>query len=458
MTENSVNLLEKWAYIMIILVCSVILLTLFTFFLYNLINNRKKIKLSCLKGDDQSLSFVRKKDTFLNQENKTNYFHNICLLSKDSNKNKSFVLDKSQQRKSSILKNNQSYQGDYDTKIVESHNYCKTKNFEFSLKDHNQTEEKKSDDEDDFLSNLSSKFKTLLYLNSKNKVTSNVSEIGEKNFDFKEIKKMDFNRKNSNSVLNCDILNEQLMNLKPEKNRRKIQNKRNLSLPSDTKSASMSHSVKFKSEKDENRSFSDDASSSDEYHYKSQIALSNRSSKFSLEQTNRLSEYSNSTRKMSSGSSYYQYSVVDLYKKKRMSDASVIGSKTNELRRYIINQSNMFIDPGIKRVTLGQQESNDSLISVPTEQLKIKSKVSTCIQKPLLSPRLYSPRRFSVITPSNNEKFWVPTEIALSSQLERQRSSLPNNVLQTTYDYMQNQSEKLRIKQSFGIFFIYIIH
>jgi hypothetical protein len=246
---------------------------------------------------------------------------------------------------------------------------------------------------------------------------------------------------------------------------------RNSSLPSST------HSVKFKTTtKDEEKDSSDEYVSQSKLKPKrlksaSVVSATSDSSRKSSEiyDSNKklVSNSADSSRKNSSISSCYESSVVDLYRQKRFaSDASSIltystnssvsNLKHNDSRKFSINQPNHITESGIKLVALEQQQnigpkSSFSSSSGSSKKSSIKSSLNS-ISNASQSTRLSissvndKARRYSIMTPNVSEKFWVPPEIALSVQLEKQRSSIaPNAAGEPILEATNKEEDELEI-------------
>lgn len=247
---------------------------------------------------------------------------------------------------------------------------------------------------------------------------------------------IDCHRKQSCITLTGSSLiteNEKITNFKTKKKISKSLTRRSLRKNSNLKKTGpvslSTHSVKFKEADNSNEFSSDDSLSRTSSRLKTSGYSSGKSS-VDYSKKNSISSYSNSRKSSSISSSYNEPAVVDYYRRKRLSDASSVYTNNASIsdlsnRKFSINYPSSLRDSNLKLVTLEQQPSiapsllsskKSSICSVGTTSSRISS--STGSQRD---------RRFSIMTPPNiSEKFWVPPEIERHARLEKQRASLPN--------------------------------
>ena len=473
------NFLEKLAYIMVIIVCFAILCTLFLYISCFLIRHQKEkrkkkstnksdnIIEGGLKGENRCCS-TRKRDDEEEDDDihnlddvksidskkcdscfsLTNKNNNITTSNSNNNENNTTINEKSknEMRPSTLLLNKKNKLNSYNKSnvIVSSQNSISTTSTtrKKSLTDLPDLDGKMLSNNDGVVTTFFNGFKAFFYGSSninQNLInsTSTMSPINYTN---------DSSEKAPQTPLKSNI-KKSTSNLRKER--------RNSSIPS-------AHSVKFK----ESYQY-DDSSSCDHSDISSEdecYGSMTNSKKPSLTSTH--SSYmsaidSNGSRKNSASTASTNSSVVDLYKKKRYSDASLYTTNTNRsnslttssvttkfdrLRKLSVNP---YVEPGIKLVTLEQQthlspttpdsesvkktKRKDSLTTTTTTPpatsttSKARSKFYSNIANGNMDRR-YSAMTNSLISPTTNstnvsEKFWVPTKI--SSKLEKQRASLP---------------------------------
>lgn len=486
--------LEKWAYIMIIVCCFTILLTLVVFLVCYLC--KKKNEISCLANKDNE---SRKKccnpkckycnNTFKNEgyHDSSTIFHNMCetkneekrpsLLLNSSNKQNSCKYNSYDQvtnrTKSDSDDPNRQIRDQYGLELNESSSSLNSASSPVNKQQYNYFDSKAealshSETEGGFFFQLYNKLKSNFtsppvsndetpintYRVSLDNHTKSVDIIPNTNYKERLV------QRNSMSGIKSSI----------KKTDRKGMYIRNSSLPSST------HSVKFKTTaKDEEKESSDEYVPQSKLKPKrlksaSVVSATSDSSRKSSEvyDSNKklVSNSADSSRKNSSISSCYESSVVDLYRQKRFSDASSIltystnssvsNLKHNDSRKFSINQPNHITESGIKLVALEQQQnigpkSSFSSTSGSSKKSSIKSSLNS-ISNASQSTRLSlssvndKARRYSIMTPNVSEKFWVPPEIALSVQLEKQRSSIaPNSAGEPILEATNKEEDELEI-------------
>ena len=167
-----------------------------------------------------------------------------------------------------------------------------------------------------------------------------------------------------------------------------------------------------------------------------------------------------------------------MYRKKRASDASSATNESSILnlknnRKLSINQSNPFIEPGVKLVSFEYQSSNDSLqslqhIALPLnksfmrqsgEKLSCSSSTGSANTQHESKVYAFRPRHYSVFTPNCHDKFWVPPDIALNAQLDKQRCSLPGDIASLSAEAkakFDNQENKIEMNSSKYLLLFYL--
>lgn len=158
------------------------------------------------------------------------------------------------------------------------------------------------------------------------------------------------------------------------------------------------------------------------------------------------------SRKNSTNSSGLGSSVYEIYKQKRAgSDLSsscltTSYSTMSSSKRMSVNQiPNSLVEPCIKLVAIEQQPN---IKPNRSDAVRKNSSLSTTTSSSLSSRTSSNTgRRFSIVTtPANeNQKFWVPPGIAQSIQFDRQRISLPNT---SVYEINENESANAATEQS----------
>jgi hypothetical protein len=99
-----------------------------------------------------------------------------------------------------------------------------------------------------------------------------------------------------------------------------------------------------------------------------------------------------------------------------------------------------------------EQQSNQSFQHLPSKVLTAKSSISSSSgyssnpSSSLMSLATNKSRRFSILTNNTDtsEKFWVPTEIACKTLMEKQR----NSIASCTYNHNNNQNTSCIISVS----------
>lgn len=234
------------------------------------------------------------------------------------------------------------------------------------------------------------------------------------------------------------------------KSYRKSRNIRNSSLPLSI------HNVKFKTSEDSPND--DEQFSSDEYS-PTKVSLTSTPKKTSIDLSSKkysITSSANSRKNSSNSSCYNEASVVDFYRKKRLSNASstytnntsVSDLKYSDSRKFSISQASPFSESGIKLVALEQQPNITHL----SKKSSISSN-STSSSRRSVSMGTGKGRRYSIMASNVSDKFWVPPEIALTAQLEKQRCSLPNtNVIfemsEKVYEFGNNTDNIHMIKEN----------
>jgi hypothetical protein len=452
----TINFLEKLAYIMVIIVCFAILCTLFLYiscFLIRYQKERNKNKISkksneeCLKGeircrkgdeadDIDNLNDMRSVDskkcdscfTLTNKNNNTNDEYNTINEKNNNDKRPSTLLLSKKCKLNSANKSNV---------IVSSQNSntsTATSTRKKSLTDLPDLDAKMLSNNDGVVTTFFNGFKTFFYgsSNINPNLINSTSIMSPINYNNDSSEK-------AQTPLKSNI-KKSTSNLRKER--------RNSSIPS-------AHSVKFKENYQYDSSSCDHSDMSSEDECYGSMTNSKKPSLTSTQSSYISAIDSNGSRKNSTSTTSTNSSVVDLYKKKRYSEASLYTTNTNrsnslttssvstkfdKLRKLSVNP---YVEPGIKLVTLEQQthlspstldsdfnkksKRKDSSVTVATSTTsKARSKFYSNIANGNMDRR-YSAMTNSLISPTTNnkmsEKFWVPDNI--SSKLEKQRASLP---------------------------------
>lgn len=383
MTNESLTLLEKCAYIMVILVCFTILMTFFSYIIFFLLMLRRKMFRSRTEEEhnDQFLNFI------------------CCDTSGSANDNYSKATTTSIQNDSNNTRN--------QTKPFSILNKC-NQPYEQDREENNYKIESKAE-----LTNTENSYMPKLINNIKSMFTSfSTDSAANKNeiTDLTHIKTViipaEINTSSSDESLKHVSSASNKNNLRRAStiklNNRKTRNYRNSSVPNTKIHVKFNANTKKGSD-------DDDSYTSDDYPSSIPSSLANKKSISSQD-----------SRKYSSGSSYYQSSIVDLYRQQRLSNASLITSNSN-VRKLSINQLNPFVESGVKLITLQQQ---DKLTDERKKKMSVNSIFGSDSGSQVISKlNVLNMRRFSVMTTADvSEKFWVPAEIAA----QKQRSSLPN--------------------------------
>ncbi|RMZ95836.1 synaptotagmin-5 isoform X1 [Brachionus plicatilis] len=381
------DILEKMAYIMIIIVCFAILLTILVYFISILMKKRANLKY-CSKHAKEKEEICKNPECVM------------CL------------------------------QLQHEMKISE----YKRENHQLAQMDTNELNEKKPANND-----LNSQSPNLSDVPTDGIIYHLINKL-KKTFQIESATEMngssDCARKQSCITLTGSSLvteNENLANFKVKKKMSKSLAKRSLRKNSSLKGtnlvSSSTHSVKFKDTENSHEFSSDDSLS----HTSSRVKTSGYSSaKSSIDYSkkNSISSYSNSRKSSSISSTYNEPAVVGYYRRKRLSDASSVYTNNTSIsdlsnRKFSINHPNSLKDSNLRLVALEQQPSiapslpsskKSSICSFGTSSSKISSTGGD--------------RRFSIMAPLNvSDKFWVPPEIERHVRLEKQRASLPNTDL-----------------------------
>ena len=430
----SLSLLEKWAYIMVILVCFTILLTFFSYlFCFFMILRRKLLNNRQTETSDHSLDYLdmiccnSSADTNRlfkhSEEHRTNLSADEHFQSEviETNKKKPVKLkpitQHSQQtipflRKFSLnylphSENDENQESTNDTNYVPKF-LTNFKEIFNSFSGNSQSQPIVTADSAANAANIDdlSHIKTVVIparLNSSN------SSSSDEEADEKPIKKSSFRRASA---------------IKLNRKSRAI---RNSSLPTARAHVKFNPNTKLGSG-DEESCTSDD--------YPSSLI------------THKKSVSSQDSRKNSSGSSYYQSSIVDLYKQQRLSNGSIF-TTTSDVRKLSINQINPFEAFGVKLVTM---ETQDKLGSGYLNNDKPRKASAYSVIAPGSKMDALTMRRFSIMTTSEDvsDKFWVPPQIAA----QKQRSSLPDS---TALSFKQQNDMALNKSSNYFIFFFYIL-
>jgi hypothetical protein len=454
------NFLEKLAYIMVIIVCFAILCTLFLYISCFLIRHQKEKKKKNLGNKSNykiegglngvnTCCSTRKRD----EEDGVNNLDDIISIdsrkcnscfeftNKNSNDDENDTINenkKNENRPSTLLLNNKfKLNSENKSKIIvssQNSGMMGTETRKKSLTDLPDLDGKMLSNNDGVITSFFNGFKAFFYgspninpdlINS----TSTMSPINyNNNSSDKAQTTLKSNIKKSTSNLRKD--------------------RRNSSIQS-------AHSVKFKENYQYDSSSCDNTDMSSEDECYGSMTNSKKPSLTSTQSSYMSAIDSNGSRKNSSSTTSTNSSVVDLYKKKRYSDASLytansnrsnsltsssVTTKFDKLRKLSVNP---YIEPGIKLVTLEQQthlssntadlevtkkkDRKDSTVTAATSTTsKARSKFYSNIANGNMDRR-YSVMTNSLISPTTNsnmsEKFWVPDNIC--SKLEKQRASLP---------------------------------
>ena len=437
MPSNKFIFLQEWAYIMIILVCFAILLTLFSYCLCNLISRRQhkqqerqfdlideKRKNTC------SFAFDSNGDASSNTKTEL-----VPQVEKDANK-----CGMMSQTESSKLCDTEKRSGYFFSLLTALGNLIAPSQSATS----NQMPSLEN------LNDPSSLITVKRVISNQSSSSSSSSDDSDKEMDNQSVQKQ--------APVKSSVSNETENKIR-RKNSLVISKPRSIMRNPSLQTTANTRRLKLDSFKES----STESSGLDRQ--KKSISLSEKLRKSSQD------SQSISTRKSSLESSYYQSSVANLYRKKRASDASSATNESSILnlknnRKLSINQSNPFIEPGVKLVSFEYQSSNDSLqslqhIALPLnksfmkqsgEKLSCSSSTGSANTQHESKVYPFRPRHYSVFTPNCHDKFWVPPDIALTAQLDKQRCSLPGDITSLTTEArtkFENQENKIEISKFF---------
>ena len=426
----SLSLLEKWAYIMVILVCFTILLTFFSYlFCFFMILRRKLLSNRQTQVEDYQLDYLdmvccNSADTNRLVNNSEHYMKNLTA----QENSKSDLIETS---KKNPVKLKQITQQQQTIPILRK----------FSLanmplaNDANHVASEITIDTNfvpKFLTNFKEMFKSFSGNSNSNQSQSVTAGSSAANTDdLSQIKTVvipaRLNSSNSSGSsdeeLNKTIKKSSFRRTSTIKLNRKSRTLRNSSLP-----PARTHTVKF-NPNTKMGSGDEESCTSDEY-------------PGSLI-THKKSVSSQDSRKNSSGSSYYQSSIVDIYKQQRLSNGSIF-TTTSDVRKLSINQINPFESFGVKLVTMEPQEKLATGY-LNTDRPRKASAYS--VITPGSKMDALTMRRFSIMTPEDvTDKFWVPPQIAA----KKQRSSLPDT---TTVGFKQQNETVFNLNSSSNAFY-----
>lgn len=394
----SLSLLEKWAYIMVILVCFTILITFFAYILCFLLILQRKLRSSSrsLHDDDtEAFKLFCCDDTSQEETNKTHLTssHHLYEPSQQHSRNES---DSSQVKLNSILLKPLSER----VALQENLNTTSVKVNESLVK---------TESIDSFMPKLIRNLKSMFTFDTNDtpnetnltnlKTVVIPAEIHSSSSD--ETPNEPAQRVNTISETSQPQRKSNFRRTSTLTGRKPPRAFRNSSLP--TTKAHVKFNVKKEDDSDESESsVSDD--------YPSSIGTNRKKHSVSSSQDSR----KNST----SSSSYYQSSVVDLYRQQRLSNPSLFSGSSSSRRLSIAHSSPFSHESGVRLVTLEQQDKLYDEKGKQNKKLSLHSIFGAQISK----LDMLNMRRYSMATNDVSEKFWVPAEIAA----QKQRSSLPN--------------------------------
>lgn len=416
------NFLEKWAYIMIIIVCFTILFTIIFYFI-NLILKKKFCSNIFSNINNHNNTSNNNNNSDGSNNDKCKCCSSIHLKSEKCNiKNLAFPLQESNDNNN--INNNMS-----KPKIEKSNSpEMSTKSNSFDMNSNaNSSLTNPAEPEDGFFYQLIKRLKSSFFSDSSLD-------------DDDEDKKLQPDNANNNSIgkttTGSSVITENeseiLKNVSKKRTSFKQKNRRSTLLNNaNLNLVKLSNKPTNLALKDQEKYSSDEClPGTSTRHYLPKSGAKKTS--FSLAS-------SCASRKNSTNSSCYtEPSVVDYYRKKRYSNASSVLTTNTSISdlKSMDSRKCSIAQPSIKLVTLEQQPNIFSnMMSLPK-----KSSISS-VSTSSSSRYSASGRRYSIMTSNLSEKFWVPAEIAKSAQLDKQRGSLPN-----TADVIFEQNEKIKTK------------
>jgi hypothetical protein len=180
----------------------------------------------------------------------------------------------------------------------------------------------------------------------------------------------------------------------------------------------------------------------------------------SLAKKNYVASSTDYSRKNSAASSsataadYHESSVVDFYRQKRMSDASSTTTSTTQMNQNVTYPKKM----SLKLVTLEQQHpiSITGQSGVAASRRYSSAALSPATRKFSLAANIFSNLTNMDYNKQNDEKdledkFWVPPDIA--NKLHKQRSSLPINSIGIVEEVNEKSNQSHNLSGKSRIFF-----
>ncbi|CAF0721932.1 unnamed protein product [Brachionus calyciflorus] len=409
---TTTNFLETMAYIMIIIVCFAILVTILVYFIFLLI--KKRAGSSSTSSQIYCVKHAKEKEEIC-----INPQCVICLKNQQTSVKKN---DNISNLESTMMLNNNSYSNNEQSQTQQDFSCEKSPKNNFNYQ--NST--------DGLIHQIINRLKTTFYIDSEVDPSNNKTTLNRE--DLRGAKNSCMTLTGSSIVTENEsgVLESSRKKISKSNIRKSIRKNKNSVIRAPSLVSTSAHSVKFKDDANLTDEYSSDESfSSSKNNITSKTSdYSSMKSSINSSKKNSISSYINSRKSSSISSNYNEPAVVDYYRKKRLSDASSFNTSMSDIssRKYSINYPSSFKDSSLKFVALEQQPS---IVGNSLGNSSKKSSISSVATTSSRVSSSFAPqkaRRYSIMTPPNiSEKFWVPPEIAKNAQLEKQRASLPNS-------------------------------